>query len=221
MKSELATIGGLLIWASCTWPTGSAVGGGPDAMAPEPSPVSPMGTPARRTPGMPGAVEASPDGSATPAQNPSEPLDAMVASPTSGPAPTAPDAMSPVMLSPDASLPVDAGAVPLPVDAALAPPDVGEPAPPKMPRILRVRDVTTTRLMVTVVYAHKLDAMSGKVVTSAPPLSPAMLDAEMGPENLKVDELVADVLYAHDLHTGTVQIQEGHISQTTIKTPAP
>jgi hypothetical protein len=72
-----------------------------------------------------------------------------------------------------------------------------------------------------VVYAHRLDANEGTIETTGEPLSDRELAAQVGPDDLKVDQLIADVLYAHDLHADSVQIHEAHISDLNVKAPAP
>jgi hypothetical protein len=211
---------GLLISASCTIEyDGFAVGGGQEPGGQPQPPASGSGMPPRQLDASPPAMTqdgAGDDGPPAPAPDASGASDVQLAVIVSdaGPPLVAPDAGPPVAV-PDAGTPVDAGAVA--PDTSPLPP----PPPPPPPIIVHTHDLTVHRLIAGVVYAHRLDAESGKIVTSGAPLEPALLDAEIVPQDSKVDELVVDILYAHDIHAGTVQIQEAHISITNIKQPLP
>jgi hypothetical protein len=112
---------------------------------------------------------------------------------------------------------VDAPPAP-PVDALIVPPatDASLPSPPG-PRLLRVHDVEAERIAAGVVYAHKLEAKRGIILGSGPPLAREALEAQIGERNLEVDELVVDVLYAHDIKAGSIRIGEAHIEDVKLK----
>jgi hypothetical protein len=44
---------------------------------------------------------------------------------------------------------------------------------------------------------------------------------QLGTQDLKPAELVVDVLYAHDIHAGVVQVQEAHVSSIKIDMVTP
>jgi hypothetical protein len=216
---------GLLISGACTIEyDGFLAGGGQETggqpqpppsrsgMAPEQPDAAPsaMAPNAASDDGPPVPVDASAASDVQPAVMVADAGTPVVA-PDAAPPPVAvPDAASPPVAVPDAGVPLDVE----PVALDLAPP------PPPPPIIVHTHDLTVRRLVAGVVYAHRLDAESGKIVTSGPPLSGTLLDAQFG-QDLKVDELVVDILYAHDIHAGTVQIQEAHISDPNIKVPLP
>jgi hypothetical protein len=110
-----------------------------------------------------------------------------------------PDTMPPAQAPPDAAPPDAAG------------PDVAAPVP--APRILRARDLTVTRLTAGVVYAHRLNAKTGHVAMPGEPLSPGQLAPELGAQNLKLEELEVDILYAHDIEAGSARLQESHVEE--------
>jgi len=130
-----------------------------------------------------------------------------------------------------AGLPEDGGAATTIADAApaspVAPPamaDAAPPAPattppvttppvttpPAEPRVLRVHDVKVGRLTARVVHAHQLEAAAGSAGRVLPPDADALLKLELGAQDLEVDELTVDVLFAHDIKAGRVQLEETH-----------
>lgn len=126
----------------------------------------------------------------------------------------------PVVMPPDAGAPpvtpADAGVV-----APVTPPAVTPPmppvTPPPAPVVVRARDVKVKRLMAGTIYVHKLEAKTGTAgsVTIHPD---PVVDLDLGPKNLEVDELVVDTLYAHDVHAEHVQITETHAAEVKIGT---
>jgi hypothetical protein len=148
---------------------------------------------------------------------------------SSSPQPSGPDAAAaldaaaprPAPPGPDASViqPPDATPSPPAADAASAPtpsPDAASPPPPAALRILRVHDVMADQITASVVYAHRVDAKGGTVSTTADPLSDEGLAAAIGSENLKGGQVVADVLYAHDVHARSVVIKEAHVTEMKV-----
>jgi hypothetical protein len=120
---------------------------------------------------------------------------------------------------PDSGPPPDlVGAMPAEADAAPPPRDASPPPPPPL-RILRVRDVTAARIQVKTIYAHRVEAKTGRVGKEGEPLPDPVLGQQLGRENLKVEELVADVLYAHDVQTGAIDADETHVSTLKIDKP--
>jgi len=204
-------------------PTGQAVGPARDVASDGSASVSPTGLGAmragRRAGGSPleqvsdagtsgsdgpitSSADAAPSANSSDAQSPSPTVDAT-------PVPAPPPDASP----PPATKLVDAAPDPIAApDAALSPPP---------PRIVRAHNITAKRISVGVVYAHRLDANQGTVDVSGEPLSDRELAAQIGPDDLKVEELTADVLYAHDLHADSVRIHEAHISDLNVKPAAP
>jgi len=217
MRKSLISVAvwGLPLLCSCTmWPSGTAVRPGEDAGAMGDALSASRAAPRAADASMPevDAGTAAPDG-------PTAPLDpdaAAVPAGSADAAPTAMDGAPPDDIAPPVSSP-DAATSP---DAASTPPDA-PPAPPPPLRILHAHDVTTMRLTAGVVYAHLLAAKSGTVVTSAPPLSAVELTDQLGTQDLKPAELVVDVLYAHDIHAGVVQVQEAHVSSIKIDMVTP
>jgi hypothetical protein len=151
---------------------------------------------------MTSSADAAPPAGSSDAQSPATTIDV-------DPVPAPPSDASP----PPATTLVDAAPDPIATpDAALSPPP---------PRIVRAHNVTVKRISVGVVYAHRLEANQGTIEVSGKPLSDHELAAQIGPDDLKVEELIADVLYAHDLHADSVQIREAHISDLNVKAVAP
>jgi len=164
---------------------------------------------ASRAPSTAGAGE--PGGSASP-RSPSLDAGASISSLDSLAAPTA---IPPSAMTPTSSPAVDAGAQ---VPDGAAPSSAVPPA--MMIRILRVHDVTAGKITAGIVYAHRLEAKRGVIRNSGDALPDAVLTEQAGRENLKVEELMVDVLYAHDIHAGSVEIAKGHVSSVKIDQPA-
>ena len=93
--------------------------------------------------------------------------------------------------------------------------------PDAAPRILRAHNITAERIRAGVVYARKLSAKSGTVTMIGEPLAPATLATELGRMDLKVTELVTDVLYAQDIQADRIEIVETHVSSLAIDKPDP
>jgi hypothetical protein len=132
-----------------------------------------------------------------------------------------PDVSELVAREPDVAPPpttTDAAAVTTAADAA---PPAEPAADTRAPLILRVRDITADRVIAGTIYAHRLDAKTGTAGAKGTPLSDMALAQELGPDNLKVTEVVADVLYAHDVHAGRIELQETHAAMVTIEKPDP
>ena len=122
-------------------------------------------------------------------------------------------------VTPPAPLMADASGVPpapvtpppMEADAAPAPtPDAAPAAPPPEPRVLRVHDLEVRRLTARVVHARELHASTGSVGVVLPSDPDSLLQLELGPQNLKVDELTVDVLFAHDIKAGWIHVDEAH-----------
>jgi hypothetical protein len=121
--------------------------------------------------------------------------------------------------APPVVIPPDAGASPA------APPAVTPPAggpvttppvtTPPTPRILRAHDIKAKRITAGIAYVHKLEAKTGtagKIVTlPSPPV-----DLNLGTENLEVDELVVDTLYAHEVKADHIEIRETQATEVKI-----
>jgi hypothetical protein len=113
--------------------------------------------------------------------------------------------------------PMTGGAPAMPPASPVAPPMAAPPmtTPPPAPRVMRAHDVKAKRIIATTVHVHKLEARNGtagRVIMVAEPL----VALELGPENVEVDELVVDTLYAHDVKADHVQIVETHASEVKI-----
>ena len=148
-----------------------------------------------------------------PAVAPPPPPDAMTRMPADAPIAPVPTPPPDAMPAPPAVL-VDARPPP-PPDAG-PPPDAATP-PPVTLRIVRARNVKADRLIVGVVYADKLHAKGGTVLTSGDPLPDRVLAAQLGQDDLKVDLLIADILYARDIHADSVLIREAHVADLKLK----
>jgi hypothetical protein len=111
----------------------------------------------------------------------------------------APAAPAPPVAVPDASPPP-----PPPRDASPPPP------PPVGPRVLRLHDLKVGRLVAGVVHAHQLDAEAGSAGLVLPPDPDALLKLQLGTQDLEAAELTVDVLFAHDIKAGRVQIGTTH-----------
>jgi hypothetical protein len=105
----------------------------------------------------------------------------------------------------------DAPRPPTVADAAVVLADA-PPAPALPLRIMRVHDVMADQITAGVVFAHKLEAKGGTVGLSGDPLSDEALAAQMGPDDLKIVEIVVDVLYAHHIRAKSVQLRQVHVS---------
>jgi hypothetical protein len=105
------------------------------------------------------------------------------------------------------------------VPDAMAP--TATPPPDTAPLIVRAHNVMADRIRAGVVYAHRLDAKSGTVGQTGDPLPEATLATEIGRMDLKVSELVADVLYARDIQADRIEIVETHVSSLRIDKPDP
>jgi hypothetical protein len=114
-------------------------------------------------------------------------------------------AMPPAPVTPP---PVEADAAPAP--APVPSPDAAPAAPPAEPRVLHVHDLDVRRLTARVVHAHELHAATGSVGVVLPSDDDSLLQLELGPQNLKVDELTVDVLFAHDIKAGWIHVDEAH-----------
>jgi len=134
-------------------------------------------------------------------------------------APSTAGAGDPGGSAPTSSFTLDAGASMAGTNAAAAPAPIPPITPTTTIRVLRIRDITAGKLIAGIVYAHRLDAKSGVVRKSGDALPDAVLAEEAGRENLKVAELVVDVLYAHDIHAESVEIGQGHVSSVKIDKP--
>jgi hypothetical protein len=124
------------------------------------------------------------------------------------PSVTLPDAGA----APPVTPPMTGGAPAMPPASPPAPPMT---TPPPAPRVMRAHDVQAKRIIATTVHVHKLEARNGtagRVIMVAEPL----VALELGPENVEVDELVVDTLYAHDVKADHVQIVETHASEVKI-----
>jgi hypothetical protein len=129
----------------------------------------------------------------------------------------APDASSPSAPDTSSSLARDAS-LPLPADALLP---VTIPLDAAPPRIVRVHDITASGVIAGLVYAHRVDTKTGTAGTRGAPLSDPELAKEFGTQNVSAAQLVADVLYAHDIHAEHVDFAETHAATVKIDKPDP
>jgi hypothetical protein len=120
----------------------------------------------------------------------------------------------------------DGAPQPLPPDAAApAAPDSSPPSqdlpPPVPPVIVRAHNVTAARITAGVVYAHRVIAKTGTAGQVGDALPDAVLAAQTGRDDVKVEELVVDVLYAQDVRADRVTIKETHAASLRIENPDP
>jgi len=85
-----------------------------------------------------------------------------------------------------------------------------EGAAPAASPILRAHKVEAKRIAVGVLFAHKVHAKAGTVLTAGPPLSPAELEVQAGSQDVAMPELTVDVLYAHDVEAKVLMVRELH-----------
>ena len=97
------------------------------------------------------------------------------------------------------------GAGPGPVEPTAAPTTV-----------TRAHDVQAKHLVVGVLFAHSVTAKGGTIATSGPPLAPADLNAQLGPQDLAAPELTLDVLYAHDVKANAIVVREVHATDVNV-----
>jgi hypothetical protein len=164
--------------------------------------------------------------------------DSAARTPTSNRAPRAPAAIDPVandagmagpplappgadvtIQPPPAMIAVDAGGPNATLaDAGAAavddpPPAVPPPSPAATDRqVLRAHDIKAGRITARVVYAHNLTAAGGSAGLVLPPPAAPLLQLDLGSQDLNVEALVVDVLYAHDIKAGHIEIGETHAS---------
>jgi hypothetical protein len=120
----------------------------------------------------------------------------------------------------------DVAPPPPPADAAApAAPDSSPPSldlpPPIPPVIVRAHNVTAARIKAGVVYAHRVTAKTGTAGQVGDALPDAVLAAQTGRDDVKVEELVVDVLYAQDVRADRVEIKETHAASLRIDNPDP
>jgi hypothetical protein len=72
-----------------------------------------------------------------------------------------------------------------------------------------------------VVYAHRVEAKKGTAGQQGDALPDAVLAEQIGHDDLKVDDLVVDVLYAQDIRADRVEIKETHAASLRIENPDP
>jgi hypothetical protein len=127
------------------------------------------------------------------------------------PAPPTPPPAAP------AAPPPAAPAAPPPAAPAAPPPAVSVPPLPVPTTVLRARQIKAERIVAGVVFARKLDAKSGTVTTVSSPLPEAALEAQIGEDDVKMDELRVDVLYADDIQARSVLIRESHVLELRVR----
>jgi hypothetical protein len=96
------------------------------------------------------------------------------------------------------------------------PSGAGESNPAPGAVVRRVHDVDAKNLSVGVLFAQKLEAKSGSVASSGPPLPAAELSTQLGSEDIEAPDLVVDVLYAHDVKAHVVSVRELHVTDVKI-----
>jgi hypothetical protein len=101
-------------------------------------------------------------------------------------------------------------AVPDASPAPESPPPSPPPPGPSPAQELRVHDLKAKRIIARVVYAHRLTAEKGTAGMIFPAPDASLLDLDLGSRDLEVDELVVDVLRAHDIKADWIQIGEAH-----------
>ena len=97
---------------------------------------------------------------------------------------------------------------------AVMPPDAA-------PVIVRAHNIMAERIVAGVVYAHRIEAKSGRIGQAGEALPDAILAAQIGRMDLKVAELTVDILYAQDIQAGRVEIGEAHSESLKIDKPDP
>jgi len=117
------------------------------------------------------------------------------------------DAAAPAAPTPPVALPDASPPPPPPRDASAPPPP---PPAPVGPRVLRLHDLKVGRLVAGVVHAHQLDAEAGSAGLVLPPEPDALLKLQLGTQDLEAAELTVDVLFAHDIKAGRIQIGTTH-----------